>query len=358
MTDAGSHVDRSFRMPHLSRRVGLKLAGLGVMLPLVGGAATRAAAHDATPMASPGAECIDESAANGATAARWFTEALNQGKLDLLGEILDPNVVLDPAAFPAVDGVAQVQQTLGELLTAFPDVSYEIQDTLAENDRVVIRWTATGTQAVDYAGIAATGEAQRWSGIHFFHFACGKITNIWAEADILAQLGLVDDVHATPVPFAGETGSPGPACELSSRDEMERIASIWQGVWTSHDLADYDGVVTPDEVHHFGVRSDTVGLDALEHSLEGFFTAFPDLQAPIEDIVVDGDRVAFRYTDSGTNTGDFFGNPPTGNPVAWTGINILRIQCGMVVESWAEVDGLGLWRQLGLLETPATPAPA
>jgi steroid delta-isomerase-like uncharacterized protein len=152
------------------------------------------------------------------------------------------------------------------------------------------------------------------------------------------------------------TGSPGPACELSTPEEMEGFAHAWQDVWTSHDVSTYEGLVSPDEVHHFGVRSDTVGLDALTHSLEGFFTAFPNLTGPVEDIVVDGDRVAFRYTDSGTNTGDFFGNPPTGQPVTWTGINILRVECGLVVESWAEVDGLGLWRQLDLLESPGTPA--
>ncbi len=355
MHDLGSNPDRLVQPVRLTRRSGLRLAGLGALLSLAGSGIREASAQDRTPSASPDAGCISDPEANRATATRWFTEVLNQKKFEILEEILDPNVALDPGAFSAMTGVPQVNQMLGDLLGAFPDAAYTIEDTLVDGDQVVMRWTGTGTHAGDYAGIPATGEAQRWSGIHFFHFACGRITNIWAEADILAQLGLVDDIPATPVPFTGETGSPGPACELSSPEEMQRIARIWQGVWTSHDLADYDDVVSPDEVHHFGVRSDTVGLDALEHSLEGFFTAFPDLQATMEDIVVDGDRVAFRYTDSGTNTGSFFGNPPTGNPVTWTGINILRIDCGMVVESWAEVDGLGLWRQLGLLQPSGTP---
>jgi steroid delta-isomerase-like uncharacterized protein len=356
--DLGSNPDRPVQPVRLTRRSGLRLAGLGALLSVAGSGIQKASAQDASPSASPNANCIADSAGNSATAARWFTEVLNQKKFEILEEILDPNVELDPGAFSAMTGAARVNQMLGDLLGAFPDAAYTIEDTLVDGDRVVMRWSGTGTHAGDYAGIPATGEPRRWSGIHVFHFACGRITNIWAEADILAQLGLVDDVPATPVPFAGETGSPGPACELSSPEEMERIARIWQGVWTSHDLANYDDVVSPDEIHHFGVRSDTVGLAALEHSLEGFFTAFPDVHATMEDIVVDGDRVAFRYTDSGTNTGRFFGAPPTGNPVTWTGINILRIQCGMVVESWAEVDGLGLWRQLGLLEDSGAPTPA
>jgi predicted ester cyclase len=139
---------------------------------------------------------------------------------------------------------------------------------------------------------------------------------------------------------------------------MERFANAWQDVWDSHDVTTYEGVVSPDAVHHFGVRSDAVGLPAIQNGLTGFFTAFPDLKGPIEDIVVDGDQVAFRYTDSGTDTGGFFGAPPTGNPVSWTGMTILRVSCGLIVESWAEVDGLSLWRELGLLENPGTPAPA
>lgn len=358
MHDSCSNSDRLVPPFRLSRRTGLRLAGIGALLSVAAGGTRRATAQDASPVGTPGADCLSDPAKNGASAARWFTDMLNQGNLDLLDELLAPDAVLDPAAYPSVTGVTPIGQVLGEVLTAFPDVAYTVEDTLIDGDNVVIRWTATGTQQGDYAGISASGEAQRWSGIHFFQFACGQISNVWAEADILAQLGLVDDVQAIPVALTSVTGSPGPACELSSREEMETIAHTWQDVWTSHDVTTYEGTVSPTEVHHFGVRSDTVGLPALQASLSGFFTAFPDLIGPIEDILVDGDRVAFRYTDSGTNTGSFFGHPPTGEPVTWSGINILRVECGMVVESWAEVDGFGLWRQLGLLENPATPAPA
>lgn len=358
MYDADSTVDRSLHMPRFSRRSGLRLTGIGAFLSVAPCGMQSVAAQDASPVGTPGADCLSDPVQNGASAARWFTDVLNQGNLNALEELLTPDAALNPAAYPSVTGIPQIGQVLGDLLTAFPDVAYTIEDTLIDGDNVVIRWTATGTQQNDYAGIPASGEAQRWSGIHFFQFTCGKITNVWAEADVLAQLGLVDDVQATPTASSATTGSPGPACELSSREEMETIAHTWQDVWTSHDVSTYEGTVSPDEVHHFGVRSDTVGLPALQASLSGFFTAFPDLTGPIEDIVVDGDRVAFRYTDSGTNTGSFFGNPPTGVPVTWTGINILRIECGMVVESWAEVDGFGLWRQLGLLETQGTPATA
>jgi steroid delta-isomerase-like uncharacterized protein len=331
----------------------LRLAGLGALLSVVGSGVRGAAAQDASPVASADADCIADPAANSATAARWFTEVLNQQKLEVLEEIVDPTMGLDPGAFSGMTGVDQVRQMMGDLLGAFPDAAYTIEDTLVDGDRVVVRWTGTGTHAGDYAGIPASGEARRWSGIHFFDYACGRITGLRVEADILAMLGLVDDVLATPT--AGAAGSPGADCGPPSREEMEGFAHAWQDVWNSHDVTTYERVVSPDAVHHFGVRSDAVGLAAIQHGLEGFFTAFPDLTGPIEDIVVDGNRVAFRYTDSGTSTGDFFGTPATGGSVSWTGATILRVSCGEIVESWAEVDGLGMWRQLGLLEGPGTP---
>jgi hypothetical protein len=50
------------------------------------------------------------------------------------------------------------------------------------------------------------------------------------------------------------------------------------------------------------------------------------------------------------------GAEPTGEEVTWSGINILRFECGVVAEHWSELSGLNLWRQLGILDEAATPA--
>ena len=200
---------------------------------------------------------------------------LNEQRFEVLEEIVDPNVGLDPAAYSEMTGIPQVQQMLGELLGAFPDAAYTIEDTLVDGDRVVMRWTANGTHGGDYAGIASTGNPMRWSGIHFFHFACGRITGVWAEADLLAQLGLVDDVQATPTAPADGNGTPGAGCDASSPEEMEGFAHAWQDVWTSHDVTDYDGVVSPDAVHHFGVRSMPSGCRRSRAGWRGSLPRFP-----------------------------------------------------------------------------------
>ena len=63
-------------------------------------------------------------------------------------------------------------------------------------------------------------------------------------------------------------------------------------------------------------------------------------------MVTEGDKVAIRWTWRGTHTGEFWGIPATGNEVAITGISILHIVGGKIVEEWGEVDNMGLMAQL------------
>jgi steroid delta-isomerase-like uncharacterized protein len=100
----------------------------------------------------------------------------------------------------------------------------------------------------------------------------------------------------------------------------------------------------------------TEGPVAFKRALANLHRALPDLVVTVEDEVAEGDRVALRWTMRGTHRGECFGNPPTGKIVAWSGLTIYRFAEGKVTEEIGEEDGLGLFRQLGAIITPA-PAP-
>jgi steroid delta-isomerase-like uncharacterized protein len=87
-----------------------------------------------------------------------------------------------------------------------------------------------------------------------------------------------------------------------------------------------------------------------------FYAAFPDLQATIEDMIAEGDQVVTRAAWRGTHQGAFQGIPPTGKPMTLTGIQILRIVDGKIVEHRSESDGLGMMQQLGAIPAPGQPA--
>jgi predicted ester cyclase len=79
-----------------------------------------------------------------------------------------------------------------------------------------------------------------------------------------------------------------------------------------------------------------------------FLAAFTSIHATTEDIIAEGDKVVVRWTWAGTHKGEFMGIAPTGKQVTLTGINILRIEGGKIVEEWSEMDNLGMMQQLGV----------
>jgi predicted ester cyclase len=83
-----------------------------------------------------------------------------------------------------------------------------------------------------------------------------------------------------------------------------------------------------------------------------FQDAFPDGRNTSDELLAEGDKVVQRWTVRGAHQGVFQGIPPTGRPVTLTGISIWRVDGGMIVESWHELDTLGMLQQLGVISAP------
>jgi predicted ester cyclase len=81
-------------------------------------------------------------------------------------------------------------------------------------------------------------------------------------------------------------------------------------------------------------------------------TAFPDADATLDDILSEGDRVAYRLTIRGTHHGPFLGVAPTGRRVTVSLFAIVRIEDGKLAEEWGGLDQSDLLRQLGALGEP------
>jgi predicted ester cyclase len=63
-------------------------------------------------------------------------------------------------------------------------------------------------------------------------------------------------------------------------------------------------------------------------------TAFPDLQLKVEDLVIEGDKVAQRWSWTGTQKGEFMGAPPTGQKTTMRGLAIVHIADGKIADIW------------------------
>jgi predicted ester cyclase len=88
-----------------------------------------------------------------------------------------------------------------------------------------------------------------------------------------------------------------------------------------------------------------------------FRGAMPDLKMSIEDEVYSGDRVVHSWKIQGKHTGTpLFGVPTTGKDLTLTGITIVRLENGKIVERWTQLDQLGLLQQLGVIPPANKPS--
>jgi steroid delta-isomerase-like uncharacterized protein len=122
--------------------------------------------------------------------------------------------------------------------------------------------------------------------------------------------------------------------EVKNQRQLDHLTDIFQ--------ADY-------QEHNSTVASFGPGTVGYANFLGHLFQAFPDDQVTIGEIVAEGDRVAYRGTESGTHKAVFLGIPATGKSATWTEIQFFRIQNGKVVEHWVDVDLFAWFTQLGVI---------
>lgn len=82
---------------------------------------------------------------------------------------------------------------------------------------------------------------------------------------------------------------------------------------------------------------------------EVFRQAFPNIVIEIEDMIAEGDKVAARCSVRGKHEGEFMGRAATQSPVEFTGITIVRIDNGKIVEAWNNFDFMTMYKQVGYL---------
>ena len=114
-------------------------------------------------------------------------------------------------------------------------------------------------------------------------------------------------------------------------------------------MAVIDEVCATDFVCHRGTGEVVHGLKDWKQANSKFYDTFPDNHLTLDDMVAEGDKVAYRWTLTGTHKGEFEGIPPTNKKVTVWAISISRIAGGKIVEDWSRVDTLGLMQQFGVV---------
>ncbi|MFQ6116758.1 MAG: ester cyclase [Candidatus Bipolaricaulia bacterium] len=140
---------------------------------------------------------------------------------------------------------------------------------------------------------------------------------------------------------------------MSVEENKALVRRVYEEVHNKGNLDAADELLASDFVDHnpFGPNVPP-GPEGIKQEFTVFRRAFPDLNATIEEIIAEGDKVVTRLTIRGTHKGEFMGIAATGKQMILSVIDIVRISGGKVAERWGVEDNLGLMRQLGVVPPP------
>lgn len=134
---------------------------------------------------------------------RLYEECLNQGRLERLSELVNPEVVSHFGS-NQVTGFDAFEQNIRQVRGMFPNGSFTVDDIVSNGDKAAARWTMTGTHTAPIAGVAPTGKPITNRAVVFYRFENGKIAEVWLQVDqvgVLRQVGVeIPGLPAPPVP--------------------------------------------------------------------------------------------------------------------------------------------------------------
>lgn len=138
---------------------------------------------------------------NKAVARRFYEEVLNQRKVDVLDQIAAEDY-LEHDPFPGQgNGRADLKARVAGFHKAFNPLHFNVEDVIGEGDKVVVRWTNSGTDSGGFMGIPPTGRQFGIAGIDIHVVRDGRLAEHWHVVDMLGQmqqLGLIPAPSGTP----------------------------------------------------------------------------------------------------------------------------------------------------------------
>jgi steroid delta-isomerase-like uncharacterized protein len=134
--------------------------------------------------------------------------------------------------------------------------------------------------------------------------------------------------------------------------ENKALVQRWfDKVWNEGRTDAIDEMFAAEGVAH-GLGQDLHGPVEFKVFHATFRGAFPDVRVHMDEMIAEGDSVAYRFTATGTHRGGDLGFAATGRQVRFLGMGSVRIANGRIVEGWNVLDQLGMLTQLGVVAAP------
>jgi steroid delta-isomerase-like uncharacterized protein len=136
---------------------------------------------------------------------------------------------------------------------------------------------------------------------------------------------------------------------MSTQENKAAVRRFFEELLSTDNVALADELLSVDFCFYFAGSPTPMDLESYKKFLVARRAAFPDRRFVVEDMIAEGDKVSARFTMRGTHKGVYQGIAPSGREVSMTGIDIIRLSEGKMVEDRVEVDQLGMMQQLGVI---------
>jgi steroid delta-isomerase-like uncharacterized protein len=141
---------------------------------------------------------------------------------------------------------------------------------------------------------------------------------------------------------------------MSAEANKTTIRQWVEAGWNRGDFSNINSMYTADYIFNDPSAPNLPrGPQAIMAVVNIYRTAFPDLRMTVEELVSEGDKVAWRWVVKGTHTGLLMNIPPTGKPVTIAGIVVSRFVDGKWAEDFVNWDTLGMMQQIGVIPAMA-----
>ena len=127
--------------------------------------------------------------------ARSFFESFSNGDFEATKAMMAENHIFH---FPLADAPMDRHNHAGAqgvFKAAIPDLTFELHDQIAQGDKVVTRFTVTGTFTNEFQGLPPSGEGIEFSGINIMLIVDGKNVEEWDAFDTMALMDQLGAIH-------------------------------------------------------------------------------------------------------------------------------------------------------------------
>ena len=139
----------------------------------------------------------DIAAANKRLVRRFYKEVYGDWNMALVPEMVSPRFISHDWPEGGPTGPQGFELFYSAIRAALPDARYEVDDLIAEGDKVVVRWRLLGTHQGDFRGIAPSGQKIELKGIAIYRVDNGKLMERWVVTDLY---GVLEEMRTSSAP--------------------------------------------------------------------------------------------------------------------------------------------------------------